>query len=191
MIVEADESSGRKTLYMKGIFIQGGTKNHNQRIYPVNEIAKAVEDINNSLKHGDILGELDHPEELNINLDRVSHMITEMYMDGPNGIGKLKILETPHGNIARTLLESGVRLGVSSRGSGNVNESGSVSDFEMITVDIVARPSAPQAYPVPVYETYNHKRGTIIKDLAESMRNDKKAQEYLKKELINFINSLK
>ncbi len=181
-----------KDLYMRGIFVQGGVKNHNQRVYPVNEIRSAVDQLNETLRRGEsILGEADHPEELNINLDRVSHMITEMYMDGPNGIGKLKVLPTPMGNIVRTLLEAGVKLGVSSRGSGNVTETGDVSDFEIVTVDVVARPSAPAAYPKAVYEAYNMRRGAITQDLAEAMTHDQKAQKYLKDELINFINALK
>lgn len=187
-----NEQGKPKDLYMRGIFVQGGVKNHNQRVYPVNEIRNAVEQLNEVLRRGEsILGEADHPEELNINLDRVSHMITEMYMDGPNGIGKLKVLPTPMGNIVRTLLESGVKLGVSSRGSGNVTESGDVSDFEIVTVDVVARPSAPAAYPKAVYEAFNMRRGAIVQDLAESMCNDAKAQKYLQNELVNFINSLK
>lgn len=181
-----------KDLYMRGIFVQGGVKNHNQRVYPVNEIRSAVDQLNETLRRGEsILGEADHPEELNINLDRVSHMITEMYMDGPNGIGKLKVLPTPMGNIVRTLLEAGVKLGVSSRGSGNVTETGDVSDFEIVTVDVVARPSAPAAYPKAVYEAYNMRRGAITQDLAEAMTHDAKAQKYLQNELVNFINSLK
>lgn len=181
-----------KDLYMRGIFVQGGVKNHNQRVYPVNEIRSAVDQLNETLRRGEsILGEADHPEELNINLDRVSHMITEMYMDGPNGIGKLKVLPTPMGNIVRTLLEAGVKLGVSSRGSGNVTETGDVSDFEIVTVDVVARPSAPAAYPKAVYEAYNMRRGAITQDLAEAMTHDAKAQKYLQNELINFINALK
>ena len=133
---------------MKGIFVQGGVKNQNERVYPVKEIGKAVESINERLTQGQsVLGEADHPEELTVNLDRVSHMIQEMWMDGANGYGKLKILPTPMGNIVSTLLESGAKLGVSSRGSGNVNESGQVSEFEIVTVDIVAQPSAPAAYP--------------------------------------------
>lgn len=181
-----------KDLYMKGIFIQGGVKNHNQRVYPINEIRNAVDALNDVLRRGEsILGEADHPEELNINLDRVSHMITEMYMDQNNGIGKLKILPTPMGNIVRTLLESGVKLGVSSRGSGNVDETGYVSDFEIVTVDVVARPSAPAAYPKAVYEAFNMRRGAITQDLAEAMTHDQRAQKFLKDELINFINALK
>jgi hypothetical protein len=138
----------KKNLYMKGVFIQGGVKNQNQRVYPLDEIQKAVNSIDERLKGGlSVLGEADHPEELTVNLDRVSHMIETMWMDGPNGIGKLKILPTPMGNIVKTLLESGAKLGVSSRGTGNVNESGQVADFEIVTVDIVAQPSAPDAYP--------------------------------------------
>ena len=187
-----NDSGKPKDLYMRGIFVQGGVKNHNQRVYPVQEIRRAVEQLNEVLRRGEsILGEADHPEELNINLDRVSHMITEMYMDGANGIGKLKVLPTPMGNIVRTLLESGVKLGVSSRGSGNVTESGDVSDFEIVTVDVVARPSAPAAYPKAVYEAFNMRRGAITQDIAEAMTHDPKAQKYLQNELVNFINSLK
>lgn len=182
-----------KDLYMRGIFVQGGVRNHNQRVYPVNEIRHAVDQLNEVLRRGEsVLGEADHPEELNINLDRVSHMITEMYMDGPNGIGKLKVLPTPMGNIVRTLLESGVKLGVSSRGSGNVNENGEVSEFEIVTVDVVARPSAPQAYPKAVYEALNmSRRGPVVEDLAHAVRHDPKAQKYLAKELLDWINNLK
>ena len=121
-----------KDLYMKGICIQGDVRNANQRVYPVNEIGRAVKTLNDQCSNGfSVLGEVDHPEGLNINLDRVSHMITEMWMDGPNGYGKLKILPTPMGQLVRTMLENGVKLGVSSRGSGNVSEDGNnvVSDF--------------------------------------------------------------
>lgn len=188
-----NEQGKAKDLFMRGIFVQGGVKNHNQRVYPVNEIRNAVEQINETLRRGEsVLGEADHPEELNINIDRVSHMITEMYMDGPNGMGKLKILPTPMGNIVRTLLENGVKLGVSSRGSGNVTESGDVSDFEIVTVDVVARPSAPEAYPKAVYEAFNtRRRGAVIEDLAHAVKHDPKAQGHLAKELLNWINNLK
>lgn len=195
-VVEAEgtDTEGKaKNLFMRGIFVQGGVKNHNQRVYPVNEIRNAVDSINEQLRRGEsILGEADHPEELNINLDRVSHMITEMYMDGPNGMGKLKILPTPMGNIVRTLLENGVKLGVSSRGSGNVDSRGEVSDFEIVTVDIVARPSAPEAYPRAVYEAFNsRKRGAVMEDLASAVQHDPKAQSHLAKELLSWINNLK
>lgn len=183
---------GIKPIYMKGIFIQGGVRNLNERVYPVSEIRRAVENVNEILNRGEsVLGEADHPEELNINLDRVSHMITQMWMDGPCGMGKLQILPTPMGNIVRTLLESGVKLGVSSRGSGNVNENGDVSDFQIVTVDIVARPSAPNAYPKAVYEALNSRRGAVIDDLAKAAQHDPKALTPLGKEMLKWIEQLK
>ena len=184
-----------KDLYMKGICIQGGIKNANQRVYPVQEIAKATKTLNDQISSGySVLGEVDHPDDLKINLDRVSHMITEMWMDGPNGYGKMKILPTPMGSLVKTMLESGVKLGVSSRGSGNMNEygSGEVSDFEIITVDVVAQPSAPGAYPTPIYEhLMNTKGGNMAKGLAAEVRNDPKAQKFLKEALTNIIKDLK
>jgi len=184
-----------KDLYMKGICIQGGIKNANQRVYPVQEIAKATKTLNDQISSGySVLGEVDHPDDLKINLDRVSHMITEMWMDGPNGYGKMKILPTPMGQLVKTMLESGVKLGVSSRGSGNMNEygSGEVSDFEIITVDVVAQPSAPGAYPTPIYEhLMNTKGGNLAKGLAAEVRNDPKAQKFLKEALTNIIKDLK
>ena len=193
MVVESDDKDG-KNLYMKGIFIQGGVKNANQRVYPVPEIAKAVKTLNDQISGGySVLGEVDHPQDLRINLDRVSHMITEMWMDGPNGYGKLKILPTPMGQLIRTMLESGVKLGVSSRGSGNVQEDGSgqVSDFEIVTVDIVAQPSAPGAYPVMVYEHLMNTRGGFKAfNMANELKGDPKAQKFLQDQLVNIIRGL-
>ena len=194
IVTEAvDEANGGKSLYMKGIFIEGDVRNQNNRIYTKDEIHNAVKAINEKIKGGySVLGEADHPDDLNINLDRVSHMITEMDTDGANGIGKLKILPTPMGNICKTLLESGVKLGVSSRGSGNVNENGIVKDFEIITVDIVATPSAPDAYPDPIYERImNHSRGNVLMDVASAVGHDNRAQRYLQEEVTNFIKNLR
>jgi len=184
-----------KSLYMKGICIQGDLRNANQRVYPLNEISRAIESVNEKIKNGySVVGELDHPDGLTINLDRVCHMITEMWIDGTNGYGKMKILPTPMGQLVKTMLENGVKLGVSSRGSGNVSEDGSgkVSDFEIITVDIVAQPSAPGAYPTPIYEhLMNTQNGYKSLSLAQETRYDPKAQKYLKDSLINIIKSLK
>ena len=196
MVVEStDNSKGGKDLYMKGIVIQGGIRNANQRVYPVNEIGRAVKTLNDQISGGySVLGEVDHPEGLNINLDRVSHMITEMWMDGPNGYGKLKILPTPMGQLVSTMLEAGVKLGVSSRGSGNVSESGNgeVSDFEIITVDVVAQPSAPGAYPTPIYEHLMNTRGGYkAYEIAQATKEDTKAQKYLKESLISIISKLR
>ena len=183
-----------KDLYMKGICIQGGVRNANQRVYPVNEIGRAVKTLSEQIEGGySVLGEVDHPEGLNINLDRVSHMISETWMEGDNGYGKLKILPTPMGQLVKTMLENGVKLGVSSRGSGNVSEDGdnTVSDFEIITVDVVAQPSAPGAYPTPIYEHLMNARGGMkAYELAQATRHDSKAQKYLKESLVNIISRL-
>ena len=187
-----DNGQGGKDLYMSGIFIQGGKKNQNQRVYPVNEIANAVKTLKEKIAGGyTVLGEADHPDDLNINLDRVSHMIVDMNMNGQDGIGKLKLLPTPLGNVCKTLLENGVKLGVSSRGSGNVDGSGNVADFEIVTVDIVANPSAPDAYPKAIYENLmNHRRANSIWDVASNVNTDQKAQKYLKEEMLSFIQDL-
>ena len=196
MVVESirEEGTDLKTLYMKGIFIQGGVKNANERIYPVNEIENAVDTLNKQISEGySVLGEVDHPDDLKINLDRVSHMITSMWMDGANGFGKLKILPTPMGQLVRTMLESGVKLGVSSRGSGNVNDmDGRVSDFEIITVDIVAQPSAPNAYPKAIYESLmNMKHGHKMLEIAKEVQGDKSVQRFLGEEVKRLIRELK
>jgi hypothetical protein len=190
---EAADGSG-KTLYMKGICIEGGVRNANERVYPVHEIAKAVDTINEQIKTGhSVLGEVDHPDDLKINLDRVSHMIENMWMDGPCGYGKLKILPTPMGQLVKTMLDSGVKLGVSSRGSGNVNDSnGHVSDFEIVTVDVVAQPSAPNAYPTAIYEgLLNHKGGQKLLDMFKDPAKSNKAQRYVQSEVIRLIRGLK
>lgn len=192
--MEMSHSDEGKNLYLKGICIQGGVKNANQRVYPVNEINKAIETLNKQIRTGySVLGEVDHPTNLRINLDRVSHMITEMWLDGPNGFGKMKILPTPMGNLVRTMLESGVKLGVSSRGSGNVNEhDGAVSDFDIVTVDIVAQPSAPNAYPTAVYEgLMNMNGGQRILDMAKDLNQDQRVQKYLQESVRKFIDELK
>ena len=190
---EAADGSG-KTLYMKGICIEGGVRNANERVYPVNEIAKAVGTINEQIKTGhSVLGEVDHPDDLKINLDRVSHMIENMWMDGPCGYGKLKILPTPMGQLVKTMLDSGVKLGVSSRGSGNVDDrNGHVSDFEIVTVDVVAQPSAPNAYPTAIYEgLLNHRGGQRLLDMYKDPAKSNKAQRYVTNEVLRLIRDLK
>ena len=192
MVVEsADEG---KSLYMVGKFLGGAQVNENGRVYPAGEIRKAVDELNETVSGGySVLGEVDHPEGLNINLDRVSHMITKMWMDGPDGYGKLKIIPTPMGQLVKTMLESGVKLGVSSRGSGNVSEAtGHVSDFKIVTVDIVAQPSAPGAYPKAVYEgLMNMRHGHKVLEMSQDSLTDARVQKYLKEEVIRLIRDLK
>jgi hypothetical protein len=175
-------------LYLSGIMMQADMVNGNGRKYPLAEISKAVEIAGKRINEGHyILGELNHPDVLSINLANVSHAITECRMDGANAIGKMKLLNTPSGNIAKGLIEGGVRLGVSSRGTGNVNESGSVSDFSFVTVDIVYQPSAPDAYPNVVQEAMGNKK---VLSLAEALVEDPKAQAYLRKEIKSFLEAL-
>ena len=192
--VVTETANEGKDLFMKGICIQGGVKNANERVYPVSEISNAVKQLNDQITSGNsVLGEVDHPDDLKINLDRVSHMITEMWMDGPNGYGKLKILPTPMGTLVKTMLESGVKLGVSSRGSGNVAESsGDVSDFEIVTVDCVAQPSAPNAYPKAIYEgLLNMRNGHNVLEIAKEANGNNRVQKYLKDEVTRLIKDLK
>jgi len=191
--LESQGEGENKNLYLKGICIQGGVKNANQRIYPVSEIGNAVKTLKDQIDGGySVLGEVDHPDDLKVNLDRVSHMITDMWMDGPNGFGKMKILPTPMGNLVKTMLESGVKLGVSSRGAGEVNEStGEVNGFEIITVDVVAQPSAPGAYPTPIYEHFMNTRGGYSAMMAaHEVSKDAKAQKYLKEQMLRVIKGL-
>ena len=192
-IVLTEDAEG-KNLYMEGICIQGDVKNANERIYPVSEIKNAVETLNEQIKNGNsVLGEVDHPDDLKINLDRVCHMITNMWMDGPNGYGKLKILPTPMGELVKTMLQAKVKLGVSSRGSGNVDpHTGHVSDFEIVTVDVVAQPSAPNAYPKAIYEgLLNMNHGHRVLEIAREAGEDSRVQRYLKDEVTRLIKDLK
>lgn len=180
-----------KDTWLSGIFMQADIKNRNGRVYPLNEITAAVKNAQQRISETNgIFGELDHPQTLSINLDRISHVITEMRIEGSNAIGKAKLLNTPMGNIAKELVKSGVALGVSSRGAGAVNESGGVTGFNFVTVDIVAQPSAPSAYPQSIQESLDiAKNGHNILDLAEAVKHDEAAQKYLKTEIMNWINT--
>ena len=151
-ITEARED-GKKNVFIEGVFLQGGIKNRNGRMYPVETLAKEVERYNESyVKSGRALGELGHPEGPQINLDRVSHLITNLRQEGNNFIGKAKLMDTPFGSIAKGLVSEGVKLGVSSRGMGSLklNKEGInevQDDFYLATAaDIVADPSAPDAF---------------------------------------------
>ena len=194
IVLESEEDGrGGRSLHLNGICIQGDIRNANQRVYSSQEIGRAVKTLNEQISGGySVCGELDHPQDLKINLDRVSHMITKMWMDGPNGYGKLKILPTPMGQLIQTMLESGVKLGVSSRGSGEVDSDGKVQGFEIITVDVVAQPSAPGAYPTPVYEhLMNNTGGYQAYQIAQQVQGDPKAQKYLAESLKRIISGLK
>jgi len=147
-----EESNGRKNYFIEGIFLQAELKNRNGRVYPIDILEREVNKYSESyIVSNRALGELGHPDGPTINLDRVSHKITNLRREGNNFIGKAKLLETPMGNIAKQLLDEGVRLGVSSRGMGSLEQRNGANyvrdDFMLATAaDIVADPSAPDAF---------------------------------------------
>ena len=147
-----EEKDGKKLLYIEGVFLQSELKNRNGRMYPFEVLNREVERYNEEyVKSKRALGELGHPDGPTINLDRVSHRITNLRAEGNNFIGKAQILDTPMGNIAKSLLGEGVQLGVSSRGMGSIQKKEDVNivadDFMLTTAaDIVADPSAPDAF---------------------------------------------
>ena len=188
-----------KQQYIKGIFMQSDIQNQNGRVYPFSVLQKEVKNYNNRfVKESRALGELGHPSGPTINLDRVSHIITELYEDGKNFIGKAKIMDTPNGKIVKNLIESGVRLGVSSRGLGSVksNKSGVnevQKDFVLSTVDIVSDPSAPDAFVNGIMEGREFSiTGEIEYDIRNEIRNtlSKKLDEKKIELFQNFMKNL-
>ena len=151
-VVITEGKGGRKNHFIEGVFLQGAIKNRNGRMYRTETLAREVDKYNESyIKNGRSLGELGHPDGPTINLDRVSHLITSLKQEGNNFVGKARILDTPMGNIAKNLLDEGVKLGVSSRGLGSIKEENGIKivadDFMLATAaDIVADPSAPDAF---------------------------------------------
>ena len=151
--------SGKKSMYIEGVFLQGNIKNRNGRMYPMETLRKEVARYNESnITSGRALGELGHPDGPTVNLDRVSHKIVSLREHGSNFIGKAKILNTPMGNIASSLIDEGVKLGVSSRGIGSLKQTREGvnivgDDFMLATAaDIVADPSAPDAFVEGIME---------------------------------------
>lgn len=151
--VLVEEKDGKKSMFIEGIFLQGNLKNRNGRFYPVETLDKEVNRYSEQfVSKGRALGELGHPDGPTVNLDRVSHKIVDLHKEGHNFIGKAKLLDTPMGKIAQSLIDEGVQLGVSSRGMGSLrdtNEGYKVvgEDFMLATAaDIVADPSAPDAF---------------------------------------------
>jgi hypothetical protein len=157
-LTERDEKTGKKHLYIEGVFMQAELKNRNGRVYPKAVLDREADRYNRDyVQRNRAYGELGHPDNPTINLDRVSHMITKLYPDGNNYIGKAKILDTPKGKIVKSLLESGGNLGVSTRGVGSLREGNGCQlvqdDFHLATAaDIVADPSAPDAFVQGIME---------------------------------------
>ena len=160
--ITEDKNTGKKDVYIEGIFMQAEGTNRNGRIYTREVLTSAVDRYNNEqVMTGRAVGELNHPEGPSINLDKVSHRITELKWDGNNVIGKALILDTPMGQIVKGLVEGGVQLGVSSRGMGSIEMKNGVNyvkdDFHLSTVDIVQDPSAPNAFVNGIMEGVDFK----------------------------------
>ena len=201
-----EERNGKKSLYIEGVFLQGNIKNRNGRMYPMETLAKEVQRYNESnVVTGRALGELGHPDGPTVNLDRVSHKITSLRESGSNFIGKAKILDTPMGQIAKSLIGEGVKLGVSSRGIGSLKptkEGFNVvgDDFMLATAaDIVADPSAPDAFVEGIMEgkewvwegtTLRERLAAKTKNKIEILAEQKQLEEHKIGLFNEFINSL-
>jgi hypothetical protein len=157
-LVEENKKTGERTHFIQGIFMQAEKQNRNGRVYPMNVLSKEASRYNQEyVQKNRAFGELGHPENPQINLDRVSHMITKLYADGTNFIGKAKIMDTPNGKIVKSLLDGGASLGVSTRGVGSLRPHNGYQqvqdDFKLATAaDIVADPSAPDAFVQGIME---------------------------------------
>ena len=204
-VVITEGKGGKKSHFIEGVFLQGAIKNRNGRMYPVQTLQREVDKYNESyIKKGRSLGELGHPDGPTINLDRVSHLITSLKQEGNNFVGKARILDTPMGNIAKSLLDEGVKLGVSSRGLGSIKEENGLKivadDFMLATAaDIVADPSAPDAFVNGIMEgkEWVWEGGILREQLAEKTEKrintlvDQKRLEEYKLNLFNdFLSNL-
>ena len=201
-----EEKNGKKSLYIEGIFLQGNIKNRNGRMYPMETLQKEVNRYNEAhVQSGRALGELGHPDGPTVNLDRVSHKITSLRESGSNFIGRAKILDTPMGQIAKSLIGEGVKLGVSSRGIGSLKptkEGFNVvgDDFMLATAaDIVSDPSAPDAFVEGIMEgkewiwegtTLREQLANDTKNKIESLVTQKALEEHKINLFNEFINSL-
>lgn len=176
-----EEATGKKSMFIEGIFLQGGIKNRNGRLYPVEVLAREVNRYNEEfVKKNRAFGELGHPNGPQINLDRISHMHKELRQEGNNFWGKAKLMDTPCGNIAKNLISEGASLGVSSRGMGSVrtNKDGVnevQGDFHLATAaDIVVDPSAPDAWVNGIMEskewTWDNQKGIWVEQAVETVR---------------------
>ena len=179
--VTEETEDGKKSLYIKGVFMEADTPNKNGRFYPKQVMQDQVNKFQTQIKEKRSLGELGHPPTPTINLDKVSHLITELNMQGNEVYGKAKILSTPNGNIAKNFIDEGVRLGVSSRGVGSLKDKDGINevqdDFLLSTVDIVSDPSAPNAFVQGIMENAEW----ILENGAWRHQEIEKAQKIIKK----------
>ena len=200
--ITEEKSDGKKDMKIRGIFMQADMKNRNGRVYPMNVLAKEVARYNKEfVAEGRAFGELGHPEGPTVNLDRVSHMITKLEADGKNFVGEAKLLSTPMGEIAKALIKDGGKLGVSSRGMGSIESRSGANyvkdDFYLATAaDIVADPSAPQAFVEGIMEgkEWVWNNGALLEAEMMEMKKDfdvKERQRNATKEALAFAKFLK
>jgi len=173
---DVEGSEGKKNYFLKGPFLEANVKNRNGRKYMQETLEREVKDFNETkIKTHRSMGELDHPPEPTINLDRISHIITELTMDGNVGYGVAKLLNTPMGNIAKALVDDGIQLGMSTRGVGTLDGDMVKDDYKLITVDIVADPSAPTAFVEGVLENREYivgENGEIVEAAVQKLKAD-------------------
>lgn len=186
ILKEEDKKTGQKDYFIRGPFMQSEVKNRNGRIYPRQVMEKEVNRyVKENVEKNRALGELGHPESATVNLDRVSHMIKELKMDGNNVIGKAKIIDTPMGKISKNLIDEGVKLGVSSRAMGSVETKNGVQyikpDFKLASVDIVADPSGPDCFVEGIMEGYQW--------IYEAMNYNEERLEKMKKKIRSTVKS--
>ena len=170
--------NGKKSHFIEGVFLQGEIKNRNGRMYPISTLQREAVNYNKKyIEKGRALGELGHPDGPTINLDRVSHLITSLKQEGNNYVGKARLLDTPMGNIAKNLVDEGVKLGVSSRGLGSIKENNGIKvvcdDFMLATAaDIVADPSAPDAFVNGIMEgkEWIYNNGSVQEQTVEQIK---------------------
>lgn len=196
-----ESNQGKKNYYITGPFLEADIKNRNRRIYPKPIIEREVKKFNEEkIKTNRALGELKHPESIEVDPERASHLIKELRMEKNIAYGKALVLDTPTGKIVKSLLDAGVKLGVSSRGTGTIRESIVQPDFRLITIDIVTDPSAPSAFVEGIYESTKEwviKDGIIMeKQLEENVekvlnKTNKKPEELALEAFKNFLNLLK
>lgn len=189
-LISEDSDGGSKSYFLRGPFLQANVKNRNGRKYMRETLEREVKDFyKTKIQTHRSIGELDHPPEPTINLDRISHIITELAMDGDIGMGCAKLLDTPMGKIAKALVADGVQLGMSTRGVGTLDGDLVKDDYKLITVDIVADPSAPTAFVEGVLENKEYivsETGEIVesavRQLKQNMDKATKTHRYNKEE---------
>jgi len=202
-LIEEGNKDKPANMYITGTYMVAGEKNRNNRIYDINEMSKEVDRYNNEfVKNNRALGELEHPQSATVNSERACHLITELRMEGNICRGKSKVLSTPLGEVLKSLIRDGVKVGVSSRALGELEEKGGVNhvkNMKLITVDVVADPSAPGAFVDGILEskTFILKGNGLYEEVYDTFEGKLKSLPkkdvdlYLREQIIQFINSIK